>query len=118
MVRENYKPRGIGTGNIPCYICNSSARNKVQPEMAAFVDNKSSGERIIEMFKDQNLQATLDYREHEPKWVQVKLGACKRHLPNLEYLERLSLSMKGSITPQIIGRSVSLGDSEFYGFNY
>ena len=30
--------------------------------------------------------AMLDYREHEPDYVQVKVGACDQHLPALQLL--------------------------------
>lgn len=52
--------------------------------IAAFVQCKEAGERVVRMFKKG---ARLDYRDHEPDRVQVKIGACDTHLPNLVRLE-------------------------------
>ena len=57
--------------------------------MAAFVTDKEAGERVIALYEKWRLHAKLDFRPSEPNWVQVKVGACDKHLPNLEKLTRL-----------------------------
>jgi hypothetical protein len=57
--------------------------------MAAFVVNKEAGERVVTMYSELGLHAKLDFRPYEPNWVQVKVGACDKHLPNLKKLTEL-----------------------------
>ena len=61
-----------------------------QPDMAAVVNGKDSGIKIVKMFQAEGCTAFLDYRPNQPKHVQVKVGACDNHLPNLEELLRLT----------------------------
>ena len=61
--------------------------------IAAFVQTKTAGERVIRMFPQG---ARLDYRPHEPDRVQVKIGACEAHLQNLHQL--IALARDGVIT--------------------
>ena len=72
-----------------------------QPDMSAYVDSKKSGEHVVKMFEVEDSKAFLDFRPHEPNYVQVKVGACERHLPNLEELQRLA-SQHNVITREII----------------
>lgn len=88
MDEEIYQPRGLGLNFLTCYMCNSH-ESGAQPDLAAFVQSRESGTRIIEMFEQLGLDAHLDYRPHEPNWVQVKVGACYEHKPNLEKLQEL-----------------------------
>jgi hypothetical protein len=93
---EYFRPRGIGFDVTPgCFVC-----GKNRPEgyynhnIAAFVQCKAAGERVVAMFKHG---ARLDYRENYPDRVQVKVGSCDEHLPNLEML--LKKTQKGSLIP-------------------
>ena len=46
-------------------------------DLACFVKTKMAGERIVEMvkeFEDKGVSCWLDYREHEPNWIQVKFS--------------------------------------------
>ncbi len=72
-----------------------------QPDMSAYVDNKKSGEHVVGMFETEGCKAFLDFRPSEPNYVQVKVGACEKHLPNLEELQRLA-SQHNVITREII----------------
>ena len=72
--------------------------------IAAFVASKDAGERIVAMFERG---AWLDYREYEPNWIQVKIGACDKHKQNLELLERLTIEEKGFITADMVVRATA-----------
>ena len=75
--------------NTPgCFVC--GGKEGLHDNIAAFVQCKESGQRILNMF---SCGARLDYREFEPDRVQVKIGACKKHLENLKKLDD---STKGS----------------------
>jgi hypothetical protein len=102
MAEENYHPRGLGTNWHSCYICNQGGGRFVQTDMAAFVDDRESGERIVEMYKTLGLHPVLDYRENQPSHVQVKVGACEKHLPNLEKLMELCSTDKKINSAKII----------------
>ena len=93
-----FRSRGIGLDVTPgCFVCGTKIRSKAAAEIgndylnniAAFVENKSDGEKIVSWFEQG---AFLDFREHEPNWIQVKIGACDKHLPNLEKLYKLTLT--------------------------
>lgn len=100
---ERYQARGIGNNSILCFVCGKGDDYKdepteytpgenfrydgIQSDMAAFVSNKESGERVVALFDGK---ACLDYRPQEPDWVQVKVGACSAHRTNLQYLGRLT----------------------------
>jgi hypothetical protein len=86
-----YNPRGIGNNWIPCFVCGKENENgKCQKDMAAFVRGKEQGEKIVALFVSIKLYATLDFRPSEPDWIQVKVGACKDHEPNLMLLYLLT----------------------------
>jgi len=55
---EFFSPRGVGS------------------DLAGFVKSKEGGERIVRMFEvvlRRKVTTWLDYREHEPNWIQVKV---------------------------------------------
>jgi hypothetical protein len=74
-------------------------------DLAAFVEGKDGGERVVEMFERAGATACLDYREREPNWVQVKIGACQHHLPALERLYDLTRFVR-CITPEVIAEAL------------
>jgi hypothetical protein len=81
---EHFFVRGIGSDITPgCFRC--GGLNGMYSNIAAFVQCKEAGERVVEMFKTG---ARLDYRESEPDRVQVKIGACESHKNNLEILSK------------------------------
>jgi len=87
---EFFSSRGIGLDDCTCFVCGTHDRDGLGHTMlnniSAFVQCKEAGERIVGMIQRG---ARLDYREHEPDYVQVKIGACDKHLPNLELLNKL-----------------------------
>lgn len=92
-----FRPRGLGSECVPCFMCGKGGLNT---NIAAFVRTKEEGAAVVEMFRinDPTCQqpignrypAWLDYRPHEPNWIQVKIGACQEHSKNLEKLYELT----------------------------
>jgi hypothetical protein len=83
---EYFRPRGIGKDYVDCFVCTESHKHhELNANIAAFVQCKESGERIVAMFERG---AWLDYREREPDRIQVKVGACDEHRACLEALAR------------------------------
>lgn len=101
---EFFRSRGIGLDNCECFICGTHDRDGEDHmylhNIAAFVECKESGERVVTMF---DRGARLDYREYEPDRVQVKIGACDKHLTNLEKLNELTKD--GIITTSRIAKA-------------
>ena len=101
---EFFSSRGIGTDTTPgCFVCGGEkwAYNNI----AAFVGHKNAGERVVALFEKG---ARLDWRPNEPTWIQVKVGACDRHLPNLRALDRLTRERDKVITADIVRQALDL----------
>lgn len=82
---EFFRSRGVGLDQTPgCFIC--GGHDDLRNNIAAFVQCKEAGERIVAMFDACRGGARLDYREYEPDRVQVKIGACDTHLDQLRRL--------------------------------
>lgn len=95
----NYSPRGPGLNWLPCFICGADGQpnehgGTAQTDMSAFVRGKDGGERIVALFEQCGMQAKLDFRDFEPSYVQVKIGACVEHEPNLLLLWHLTSENK------------------------
>lgn len=108
---EFFGARPIGSEfNLTCFQCGADDLNpqrraeaKYVPlvhNIAGFVRTKAAGERVVAMFEEGG--ARLDYRQHEPNWIQVKIGACDEHLESLIYLRQLTIEAKGVITQEMI----------------
>ena len=81
----------------------SLRRRQMIDNISGFVYSKESGERIVNgMFN--NVGAWLDYREREPNWIQVKIGACSEHLENLKKLNELTIE-SGTITKEMVDQA-------------
>jgi len=93
---EYFSSRGVGTDRTSCFVCQSN-REDMQSNIAAFVQCKAAGERIVTMFGSG---ARLDFREFEPDYLQVKVGACNQHVKRLRRLH--SLTSDGRITEERI----------------
>lgn len=76
------RPRGIGNDWTPGCMCCGGEKG-LHKNISFFVPSRETGEAIVAMFKHG---AFLDWREHEPNWIQVKVGACDAHLENLREL--------------------------------
>lgn len=104
---ELFRSRGIGLDLCKCLVCGTDKRNKKANSyihnIAAFVQCKEAGERVVSMFKQG---ARLDYRLFEPDRVQVKIGACDKHLPNLKHLEELTKKENDTISKEMINKAI------------
>ena len=83
-----FAPRGIGVDICPgCFVCGTAKRNPEANDylnnIAAFVASNAEGETIVSWFERG---ARLDYRDFEPHRIQLKVGACDAHLPQLQAL--------------------------------
>jgi len=83
---DYFRPRQIGKDMVPsCFVCGADRKDTYSHNVAAFVQCKEAGERLVELFKGR---ARLDYRDFEPDRIQLKIGTCQDHLPELEELQR------------------------------
>jgi len=102
---EFFHSRGIGLDSCNCFVCGTDIRDKKANmylnNIAAFVQCKEAGERVVAMFKRG---ARLDYRDFEPDRVQVKIGACDKHLPNLQRLDELTKD--GILTQEMVEEAI------------
>lgn len=97
---EVFKPRGIGKEwSLSCFVCGKS--DLLLSNVSGFVNSRDAGQRIVVMFDGL---ARLDYREREPNWIQVKVGACATHLPALEDLNETTSQAGGVILPAMLER--------------
>lgn len=109
---EFFGSRGIGMDLCPCFVCGTRDRDKqghnYLHNISGFVRCKEAGERVVDMFlyrdRELSLEAYLDYRDHEPDRVQVKIGACEEHLPNLEKLDAL-VRLDGIVTAEKVAEA-------------
>lgn len=109
---EFFYSRGLGLDYVPaCYVCGEKSSHCMD-NIAAFVETKAAGERILKMFEPHTAFMRLDFRAREPEWIQMKLGTCKRHVPNLEALHRLTHEAGKIINPGIIRESLNIEPEE------
>jgi hypothetical protein len=94
---EYFRSKGIGfDGTAGCFVC--SVRN-ARYSLTAFVKCKRAGERVVSMFRRG---ARLDYREYQPDWVQVRIGACEKHREYLKLLHRWTRKADDVITNEML----------------
>ena len=103
-----FKPRGIGLeSRLSCFVCEAKLRNLEANEymnnISGFVKSKEEGEMLCQWFKG----ARLDYRLSEPNWIQLKIGACDKHLDNLDKLNKTT-SQYGLIRQMDIEEAINL----------
>jgi hypothetical protein len=91
--------RGVGNDNCPgCFVC--GGEKSLYNNISAYVSSKELGEKIVQFFEKG---AWLDYRKYEPNYLQVKVGACAKHLFNLQYLEKITKD--GGISKEDVQRA-------------
>jgi hypothetical protein len=97
------RPRAIGLDWTPgCFCC--GGERGLHYNISFFVPSRETGEVVASLFASG---AFLDYRDFEPNWIQVKVGACDDHLPNLEHLVEMVWQTRGKTDgPGISGRMV------------
>jgi hypothetical protein len=103
---EYFRPRGIGSNWIPCFVCGIGGEGTLLPDMASFVDGHDGGKRVETMIRQAGYRCFLDFRPSEPEWVQVKLGACTAHFPCLERLADLIIANNCYINEEILKEAV------------
>ncbi|MDO4282816.1 MAG: hypothetical protein Q4D02_04190 [Clostridia bacterium] len=96
-------------------------------DLACFVKSKEAGQRIVQMFekiaakrkkKAQGCKcfvcghspAWLDYRPHEPLWIQVKIQYCSKHERNISVLSQL-IAKDGIITEDKIMQAINFEET-------
>jgi len=95
---EYFRSRGVGMDSTPgCFVC--GGEKGMRNNISGYVQCKEAGERIVNKFEHG---ARLDYREYEPDYIQVKIGACQRHVHCLEDLSRQTDEAGGRITNKMI----------------
>jgi hypothetical protein len=104
--------RGIGLDVVPCcFVCGGTERhegsNHYLNNIAAFMASKADGETAVEWFAGR---ARLDFREREPNWIQLKVGACDAHMDNLKALAKAT-GRYGVIRKADIGDALRLSES-------
>lgn len=120
--RFKFSGRGLGQNWFPCFICGHKPMHKCQADQAFFVDSAlvtvssviTDGDGkplvyhpLVDWFHDQDvLLGKLDYRDFEPHHVQVKLGACGEHEPNLELLGLLCRQDDNHISQRTLARVI------------
>jgi hypothetical protein len=99
-----FNSRGVGLDVVDCFCCGTSLRapgtNHYMNNIAAFVANRDSGEAIAALFGGYG--TFLDYRGRYPDRVQLKIGACDKHVSNLQALHDLTQAQERQISLQII----------------
>jgi hypothetical protein len=98
---HKYYVRGIGLDRIPsgCFCCGKSEKHYIN-NISGFVENREEGQAITDFFGEHG--ARLDYRDWEPNWIQVKIGSCDEHLPNLRHLEKIIREADNNINNQMV----------------
>lgn len=76
--------RGVGTeSGLKCFICGKEG-NPYLSNISCFVQTKEEGEEAQKWFQG----SYLDYRDFEPNWIQLKIGACAEHYGELQRLNK------------------------------
>lgn len=72
-------------------------------DLSGFVKSKKAGERLLEMVKEvlgkDDPKTWLDWREHEPKWIQFKFQSNEF---DLEKLDKMARENDNIITKEIL----------------
>lgn len=91
-----FASRGIGSSWDRCFVCAEAplkdglGEGSTHENLAAFVEGRAGGEAVLALFQDRGLTASLDWRESEPNWVQIKVGVCRAHQASLRLLDRVT----------------------------
>jgi hypothetical protein len=101
-VFEAWGPRGIGSeSGLPCFV--TGERPGFTPNVSGFVNSKEAGERVVDMFDGL---ARLDFRPHEPNWIQVKVGALPEHAAVLHLLMEKVIKAGNRISRNMIQETI------------
>ena len=82
-------------------------------DISGFVKSKKAGERLLRFVKyileKDETKTWLDYREHEPNWIQFKFSAEEF---DVEKLDKMSRDNDGILTEEIIKACVLKNEEE------
>lgn len=107
---ERIAPRPLGLDKGTCFVC--GAKSGTMNSFASFVDSKEAGQRIVEMFPEH--KPSLDYRDDQPKWTQVKISACSRHAQALVGLRLKIIARDCTISAEFISEFLQPKSLELY----
>lgn len=100
---EYFSCRGLGSEtNLTCLVTGEIL--PLMSNISGFVASKEAGERVVKMFEGR---AWLDYRPHEPGWVQVKIGTIPKYVVVLELI--MEFTRQGVISPTMIEHALVRG---------
>lgn len=95
---ECWQARGVGSEyNLVCLVTGKTA--DLMPNVSGFVQGREAGARVVALF---NGRARLDFRKHEPDWVQVKVGCLPEHEEVLHRLCAASWGCHGLLNERIV----------------
>lgn len=105
MERIGFKSRdcGLDCNFKNCYACGCSLEKYANHNLSGFVESKEQGESAVKLFREGS--AWLDYREREPNWIQVKIGACEDCKDCLNSLNKLT-RVTSTINSLMINNSI------------
>ncbi len=93
-----FRSRGIGSEyGLTCLV--TGEQKGLMDNISAFVVSRLEGERAVRMLKGRPF---LDYRPHEPDWIQVKVGVIHEHRLVLTRLHEGTTALNGILTPQLL----------------
>lgn len=113
MTTAPFSPRGIGSGSGVCFICGHKPMT-AHAELAGFTGNtRHEGELAHRVFRAAGMETRLDWREHEPTWVQVKIGACQAHAMQLSDLDAAIRANSNQISTPLLAESTQTQVTHF-----
>lgn len=96
-----WSPRGIGCDGVPCFVT-KNMKCDLRSNISGFVSSREDADKVVNIFGGY---ARLDFRAHEPNWIQVKVGVEKEHT---EVLDRLMAACSDTIlTPKKLAWAVN-----------
>lgn len=111
LVAKNWRENGNRYFN-PSYLDALESRGASTFDVSGFITSKAAGLRLLRMVRyvlDTDEPKTwLDYREHEPNWIQFKFSAEEF---DVEKLDQMAKANDNIITEQIV-RQCRRGEHE------
>lgn len=93
--------RGIGLeSRLLCFVCGSADDSHLN-NIYGFIQSQQDGQKASHW-----VRARVDFRDYEPNWIQLKIGACDAHLENLRALNTLT-RVSDTLTPEMVTQAVA-----------
>ncbi|MEM0202181.1 MAG: hypothetical protein QXR73_03305 [Candidatus Micrarchaeaceae archaeon] len=108
---KHFASRGFYANEMTgCFVCGGDKGDNeygIYDTISGFVDSEEEGKEIVSMFSSG---ARLDLIPRlGPNWLQVKIGACEKHLVNLVHLDMLTSEGDNTITKEMIAKAAAGG---------